>query len=75
VGGNPAHFHKGEGMCMKIKAICEIEYDVKDVMRDYKNDYPDVDFGIDDAKSMIHQWIKDDFGCLLMDYKVEEINA
>ncbi len=62
-------------MCLKIKATCVVEYDVEDVVRDFKNDYPNTNFGIDDAKDMIHQWIKDDFQCLLMEYKVEEINA
>lgn len=62
-------------MCMKIKAICEVTYDVEDVLTDLQSEYPDESWGMDDAKSMIYQWIKDDFGSILMDYRIEEINA
>lgn len=60
---------------MKIKAICEVEYDTKEVLDDLKNDYPDESWDIDDAKSMIYSWIKDDFGSIHMDYRIEENNA
>ena len=59
----------------KIKATCVVEYDAEEVLEDLSKDYPDESWDINDAKSMIHRWIKDDFGCILMDYKVEEINA
>lgn len=60
---------------MKIKAVAEIEYDPQEVLDDLRKDYPDEQFDIEYAKGMIHQWIKDDFGCILMEYKVEEING
>lgn len=60
---------------MKIKAVCEVEYDVEEVMNDMRKDYPELDFGMDDAKGMIHQWIKDDFGGIHMEYRIEEING
>lgn len=60
---------------MKIKAICEVEYDTEDVLNDLRHDYPNESWDETDAKSMIYSWIKDDFGGTLMDYRIEENNA
>ena len=60
---------------MKIKAICEVEYDTEEVLADLRHDYPHDNWDIDDAKSMIRSWIKDDFGGIHMDYRIEEING
>jgi hypothetical protein len=46
---------------MKIKASAIIEYDTQEVLSDLRKDYPDQQFDINDARAMIHQWIKDDF--------------
>lgn len=46
---------------MKIKASATIEYDADEVLADLRKDYPDEQFDINDARTMIHQWIKDDF--------------
>lgn len=58
---------------MKIKVSCEVIYDTQDVINDLSNDYPNDSFSEDDAKTMIYQWIKDDFEPTMLDYKVEEI--
>ena len=60
---------------MKIRATCTVEYDPQEVLKELNQDYPDGSWDMDYAKGMIHQWIKDDFGCILMEYKVEEING
>ena len=60
---------------MKIKAICEVEYDTEDVLADLKHDYPNDNWDIADAKGMIMSWIKDDFSGIHMDYRIEEING
>lgn len=59
---------------MKIKATAELEYDCEEVLDDLKKDFPDQEWTIQDAKDTIYNWIKDDFGGLHMEYKIEEIN-
>lgn len=62
-------------MCYKIKATASIEYDVEDVLADLRHDYPNEVWEISDAKDMIHKWIKDDFENMIVQPKIEEINA
>ena len=58
---------------MKIKASAIIEYDADEVLGDLRKDYPDEQFDINDARAMIHSWIKDDFHVNdLMTLKIEE---
>lgn len=60
---------------MKITATATITYDVDEVLEDLRHDNPDLDFNIADAKDMIHRWIKDDFGSMIIDPKIEETNG
>lgn len=60
---------------MKIKASATIEYDAHEVLADLQKDYPDDQFDINDAKTMIYQWIKDDFRTNdLIEIQIEEID-
>lgn len=60
---------------MKIKASATIEYDVNEVLDDLRKDYPEDQFDINDAKTMIYQWIKDDLNTNdLLEVKIEEID-
>ena len=60
---------------MKIKASAVIEYDADEVLGDLRKDYPDDQFDINDAKTMIYQWIKDDFRTNdLIEIQIEEID-
>ena len=61
---------------MKIKASATIEYDADEVLSDLRKDYPDEQFDINDARAMIHQWIKDDFRVNdLITLEIEEIHG
>lgn len=60
---------------MKIKASAVIEYDADEVLADLQKDYPEDQFDINDAKTMIYQWIKDDFRTNdLIEIQIEEID-
>lgn len=62
-------------MCAKIRAVCEVVYDIEDVLNDLRNDYPDDKWDEDDARLMIYNWLKDDFSNIHMEYRIEEING
>lgn len=60
---------------MKIRATCEIIYDVDTTLADLRHDYPDTNWEISDAKDMISKWIKDDFENMIVEPRIEEING
>ena len=57
---------------MKITASATITYDTDDVLSELKRDYPEDSFDQEYAKEMIHGWIRDDFGGLLIEYTTIE---
>lgn len=62
-------------VCKKIRATAVAEYDVDDLLRDMREEYPDESFTEQEAIDMIHKWIEDDFGNTLADVRIEEING
>lgn len=62
-------------VCRKIRATAVVEYDVEDVLRELQEDYEDQEFTEEYVVSMIHEWIKDDFGNTLAEVRIEEING
>jgi hypothetical protein len=62
-------------VCKKIRATAVIEYDIEEVLRDLRTDFPDEEFTEESVVDMIHNWIKDDFGNTLADVRIEEING
>lgn len=58
-----------------IRATAIVEYKLEDLINEFKEDYPEEEFTEQDAISMIHQWIKDDFGNTLAEVRIEEING
>lgn len=62
-------------MCKKIRATAVIEYDVKQVLFELKEDYSDEEFTEEYVIDMIHGWIKDDFENTLAEVRIEEING
>ena len=62
-------------MCKKIRATAIAEYDVEDLLKDMREEYPEESFTEQDAVDMIHKWIKDDFENTLADVRIEEING
>lgn len=65
----------GGTMCKKIRATAIAEYDVEELLRDMREEYPDESFTDQDAIDMIHKWIKDDFENTLAEVRIEEING
>lgn len=62
-------------MCKKIRATAIVEYDVEDLLKDIREEYPDESFTEQDALDMIRKWIKDDFENTLAEVRIEEING
>ena len=62
-------------MCTVIRATATVEYKIEDVMNDFAEDYPAEEFTEEDARDMIHKWIKDDFENTLAEVRIEEING
>jgi hypothetical protein len=52
-----------------------MEYNVDDILRDLRSDFPEEEFTEQGVVDMIHNWIKDDFGNTLAEVRIEEING
>jgi hypothetical protein len=65
----------GAKVCRKIRATAIMEYNVDDILRDLRSDFPEEEFTEQGVVDMIHNWIKDDFENTLAEVRIEEING